>query len=301
MRRALPRAFWRITCHVGQNPGQWPFWFREQCCAVGWAPPEFTLDGESTDRGWTGARNALKKILPGDAIVATLPDNRIGRIGTVVELQIRDDQWNPIVKPNSKHHRGANGRRILVRWDLSLGPPDMNQVVVLPASARIPPALLRKTVQPLPAEMHPTLVAAMDDESNWASIIGQFRMERALSDYIALHPDRLEGGMITHPQLSTLEHAFEDHTRADVVLEDRERRTVVVECKQGSPTTDDVKQVHDYRARLMRGEPRLGPVRAMLVHGGSSRVPSAVAKMAASSGVELVYHELSVLFVNARV
>lgn len=199
MHRQLPAAFWRITCHVGQNPGQWPFWFREQCCAVGWAPPEYTLDGVSDDRVWTGARNALKKIQLGDAIVATLPDNRIGRIGTVVEKRIRDDEWDPIVLPNSRRPFGSNGRRILVRWNLTCGPADMNQIVMLPAQARIPPALLRRTVQPLPVEMHPTIVAAMEDESNWTSIIGRFRMERALSDYIALHPDRLEGGMITHP------------------------------------------------------------------------------------------------------
>ena len=300
MNRATPNALWRVTCHIWQNPGQWPFWYREQCCAVGWAPPEYTLDGPSDDRGWTGARNALKKIQPGDAIVATLPENRVGRIGTVVDKRIRDDEWDPIVPPDARRPTGGNGRRILVRWDLGVGPADMNQVVLLPPASRIAPALLRRTIQPLPLDLYPRIVAAMEDEANWTSIIGRFSMERALSDYIALHPDRLEGGMISHPLLSAREHAFEDHTRADVILEDRTRRTVIVECKQGIPTRQDIAQVAAYRERLMQKQPTLGAVRAMLVHGGSSRVASDVATAAHRHRVELVYHELSVLFINSR-
>jgi hypothetical protein len=297
---SLPSAFWRVTCHVGQNPGQWPAWYREQCCAVGWRPTEYPLRGDTDDKGWVTARNALQRMKAGDAIVASLPDNRVGRLGTIVGLSIEDAEWNPIVAPSKRHPNGENGRRVLVRWDLTVGPDDMNQVVALPPGARIPPQFLRHTVQTLPVEMYPSIRAAMTDESNWTSLIGRFSMEQALSDYIALHPGRLEGGMILHTSLAAREYAFDDRTRADVLLEDRYRRTVVVECKQGHPTPADIAQVSSYRDRLRKAEPGMGELRALLVHGGSSRISPDLAAKAAHAGVELVYHELSVSFVNSR-
>lgn len=293
-------AFWRVHCHVGQNPGQWPFWFREQCCAVGWPPPEYSFDGPSPLRAWSTVRNVLREMKSGDSIVATLPGNRIGRLGTVVSVRGGDHQWDPIVPRDSKRPYGENGRRVLVRWDLTVGPAAAHQVVLLPPGSRIPAYLLHGTARRLPVGMLPVVRSAMLDEANWTSLVGRFSMEAALSDYIALHPERLETGMITHPSLSARELTFDDRTRADVILEDRERRTVVVECKQGTPSMQCVDQASRYRSRLAQAYPHLGDARVILVHGGSSRVNTEVANYSQKHSVELVYHELQVSFINSR-
>lgn len=294
------RNFWRVTCHIGQNPGQWPIWFREQCCAVGWPPSTYGTDRPTSDKGWAIARSALRAIQVGDSIVASLPENRVGRVGTVVDLKVADHEWNPVVPPSDKYPEGDNGRRIIVRWDLSLGPSEMNKVVTLPPPARIPPPYLRKTVQMLPESLYEPITSAMNDESNWGSIVGRFSMERALSDYIALHPERLEGGMVSHPSLIARELAFDNRTRADVILLDRFGRTVVVECKQGVPTASNIDQVDAYRKHLLdERSPPIG-TRAMLVHGGAKRVGEDVLQAASEKNVELVYHELNVTFMNSH-
>lgn len=39
----------------------------------------------------------------------------------------------------------------------------------------------------------------MNDPTNWVSLLGSFRYEKALSDYIANYPNRLEDGLLPHP------------------------------------------------------------------------------------------------------
>lgn len=149
-------SFWRVYCHIGQHPGQWQYWFREQCCAVGWHPPRWEnqtgsgweLEGHAIGNlAWSAARNALNKMRSNDWIVATLPGWRIGRIGRIVRLEVKDEEWNPIVKPRQTIPFGENGRRILVRWDLNLGPDDPSKVVLLPAEARWNPGQARATIR----------------------------------------------------------------------------------------------------------------------------------------------------------
>jgi len=292
--RANPK-FWRVHCHIGHHPGQWQYWFREQCCAVGWAPPEYTLAGVSRDQAWTGARNALVAMQPSDWILASLPDNRVGRLGQVVQC-VRDDTWNPIVPASSKHSRGENGRRILVRWDLTVGPDDPSKVVLLPKEIRFTPGEARATIRSIPIGKLDAIRAAMCDERNWTSVIGNFKLEAALSDYLAMHPGRLESGMISHPSLQARELSFDDRRRADVILQDRNRRTVIAECKQGAPTKACIDQVVHYRAKLCSKHSQALAPRAMLIHGGATRVPPEIADYARRMEVELTHHELRVDF-----
>jgi len=297
------RKFWRVHCHIGDHPGQWQYWFREQCCAVGWVPSKFHLDGKTDDRSWSTARNALIQMKEGDWVVASLPNSRVGRLGEIVKTCIRDDQWKPIVPPTATNPLGDNGRRILVRWDLTCGPDDPSKVVLLPEEVRFSNGQVRATVRQIPLAKLDPIRDAMCDEQNWVSLIGSFSLEAALSDYIALNPNLLEAGMISHLTIKAREHAFADRTRADVILQDRAGRTVVVECKQGPPSATHLKQLMQYRESV-QGKfsdiPNIQDTRAILVHGGSSRVSPEIAQMARDCKIELVYHELRVNFLSSR-
>jgi hypothetical protein len=299
------QRFWRVHCHIGQHPGQWQFWFREQCCAVGWHPPRWRdqegqgweLASESVgDMAWSAARNALRRMQRGDWIVASLPEWRISRIGRVVDLEVQDDKWNPIVRPSPSMPYGENGRRILVRWDLTLGPDDPSKIVQLPENARWNAGQARATIRELPLEKLATIQGAMRDDANWVSLAGAFSMEKALSDYISIYPGRLEAGMIAHPTMGVRELTFQDKSRADVILQDRNGRLVVAECKQNAPSVNDLYQVDGYRKRLR--EEYLGNdiARALLVHGGAKRVHPEVVSCAKELKIELVYFELQVNF-----
>jgi hypothetical protein len=301
--------FWRVHCHIGQHPGQWQYWFREQCCAVGWHPPEWRghvgegwqLESHSIgDPAWSAARNALCQMKPGDWIAASLPEWRIGRLGRVVALEVKDHEWNPIVRPSREMLYGENGRRILVRWDLTLGPEDPSKVVLLPVDSRWNSGEGRGTIRELPSVKFGRITAAMKDETNWVSLAGAFSMEKALSDYLAIFPSRLEAGMIAHPSGEVRERTFKDRSRVDVILQDRNGRLVVAECKQNAPSLNDLEQVDGYRKRIHEERPELGPARALLVHGGASRVHPDIAKRARELNIELVYFELQVNFSASR-
>lgn len=302
--------FWRVHCHIGHHPGQWQYWFREQCCAVGWHPthwrdldsPEgWQLNGDSVgDRDWATTRNALRRMRSGDWIAASLPGLRVGRVGRVVELEVQDDEWDPIVAPSRQMPFGENGRRILVRWDLTLGPDDPSKVVLLPLDSRWNSGEGRGTIRELPSTTFARIIAAMRDQANWVSLAGAFSIEKALSDYLAIFPARLEAGMIAHPSGDVREKTFQDKSRADVILQDRNSGLVVAECKQNAPSLNDLDQVDGYRKRIQEERPELGPARALLVHGGASRVHPEIAKRARELGIELVYFELQVNFSESR-
>ncbi|MDQ3288440.1 MAG: hypothetical protein M3Q42_09305 [Pseudomonadota bacterium] len=106
--------------------------------------------------------------------------------------------------------------------------------------------------------------------------------------------------MLGHPSLQATELRFPDGTRADVVLQDREGKIVVVECKQGAPSEAALRQVDGYRQHLRNELPDYPEPRAMIVHGGSRRVASSVEAEASRLKIELVYFELQVNFVNSH-
>ena len=56
-------------------------------------------------------------------------------------------------------------------------------------------------------------------------------------------------------------------SRSDVLLIDRNERPVVVECKQGAPALEHVRQIRNYMKNLCR-ETGKKP-RGILVHGGA--------------------------------
>ena len=184
-----------------------------------------------------------------------------------------------------------------MRWDLNVGPLNQDLVIALPANCRFSRGELRSTISKIRSQSIEKLKRVMNDQENWVGLISHFDYEVALSGYIAAYPHRLEDGLETHPNDRVRERVFRDRTRADLLLLDRSGRPVVVECKQGSPTVDNLKQLRHYLDLLKEETGEEG--RGILVHGGSRNVRNDVLLQAkAKPVIEMVQHKLDVEFMK---
>jgi hypothetical protein len=210
-------------------------------------------------------QKALKKLEVGDQIVVTLRGHRIVRIGEVTGAKFAEIYWDPLVPPSRASPDGEIGRRILVRWDMLTGPDNRDQVVLLPAGSRFNSGQLRSTICELGSGELAKLKGVMNDPTNWVGLDTHFDYESALQGCIAAYPHRLEDGLLPHPDKKVREQVFKDRTRSDVLLIDREETPVVVECKQGQPSSENLKQLRSYMghvAKITDKKPR-----GILVHG----------------------------------
>ncbi|TXH69907.1 MAG: DUF91 domain-containing protein [Lysobacteraceae bacterium] len=296
-------GLWKVFCEERSYPGQWLLWYQHQCAAFGWPPGagyQFQ-GGGNTGLGWSRVRNALSEMKRDDWVLIALPGNRVGRLGRIVEKKVMDNQWEPLVLPGRDYPHGENGRRILLRWDMTVGPIDREWVIDLPGRCRLSAGELRPTISRVSSLTIERLREVMCDSANWVRLSGTFRHESALSDYIAAYPHRLEEGMVPHPNKRVRENTFPDRTRADVILLDRMDRTVVVECKQGAARPEHVAQLRKYLDWMKTGFPELGALRGVLVYGGSRRIADDTLREASKPpGIELAHHELSVDFMHGN-
>lgn len=265
----MKKQYWKICCDEKQKPGLWQRWFKNQCAAVGWRiKPGYPLEGPTKSQSWARARKALKQIKPGDMILVQLKDNRVGRVGEVIRNEIGEDKWNPLIPPSKDHSHGRQGSRIAVRWDLTVGPMDAGTVVLLPKGSQLPSNVARPTICLLKPKLYESVVEAMKDERNWVGLQGRFKYEKALSDFIANFPYRLEDDLLPFPDVKVREKAFSDHSRSDVLLIDGKNTPVVVECKQDTPTLQDIQQLRGYMKKFERLTGM--KTRGILVHGGAT-------------------------------
>ena len=293
----IMKNLWKITCMEDKFPGMWQRWFINQCVAVGWPGAwGYKLNGKSKKRGWSTARNRLNEMEIGDYIIVALKGHKVGRLGTIYEKLIEDDNWNPLVPPTHKNPDGEMGRRINVRWLLDVGPFDHDLVVQLPEGTTFTQGELRPTISQINSISVKALIKIMKDFSNWVSLLGKFGNEKALSDYLATYPNHLENGLLPYPEAKIREHIFKDKTRLDVLLIDKDNVPVVVECKQHSPTKGDIKQIRNYMAHI-QSELDVPTVRGILVHGGAPKLCSDIDQYATGRPkVEIVSYQLSVNF-----
>jgi hypothetical protein len=295
-------TLWKVYCEEEKYPGMWQRWFLEQCVGIGWPPQhKYRIDGPTKEgKGWRHARKALKAIEIGDHVVVALHGHRVGRIGEVTGKAISDAEWNPLVPKSGVRPEGEMGRRILVRWDLTIGPESRDMVVKLPPIAQLNLGELRSTIAKVRSQSIPQLTDAMKDSANWVGLLTHFRYEKALSDYIAAYPHRLEDGLFAYPDKRVRERVFRDRSRLDVLLIDRKNNTpVIVECKQGHPTSADLKQIRHYMA-LLREETDV-PSRGILVHGGARKLRTDIAAEARKNPkVEIVKYSLNVDFASSN-
>lgn len=243
---------------------------------------------------WKKMRNSLAAMRPGDIVVAMLPDARVGRIGEIVRMEIEDHQWSPIIQRKAAMPFGENGRRILVRWNLVLGPENFDTVTRLPKGLR---NFGQHAISWLDEGRYMHLAAAVADARNWEPFYGNFRFETALSDYIAMHPYRLQDGLRINRDVKKFrECSLSSGGRIDVVLEDRARVPVLVECKQEGVVESHIHQLTNYLKKFHDDYPYLPVPRGILVHGGSRRVDAKLRDLANDQGISLVHHELRVDF-----
>jgi len=276
-------TLWKINCMEDGYPGMWHRWYRHQCVAVGWyAKWGYRLEGPAKDdQGWARARSALQRIAVGDQVVVALRGHRVGRIGQVTGKLIGDEHWDPLVPRTKRDPDGEMGRRVLVRWDMTAGPDSRDQVVLLPDGLRFTAGELRPTIAEIRSISIKDVRDAMNDRTNWIGLLSHFPYEKALSDFIAAYPHRLEDGLVLHPSEKIRERVFDDRTRLDVLLIDREERPVIVECKQHSPTVADLGQLRHY-LKLLKKETEQEP-RGILVHGGATKLRTDVVTTAAGT------------------
>jgi Endonuclease NucS len=294
-------TLWKINCMENKFPGMWQRWYRNQCVAVGWRSTwGYPLTGPMprTDYGWSRTRNALQRIKIGDYVVVSLRGNRVGRLGRVTDRQFADTDWRPLVPPGlgaGDREEGEMGRRILVRWDLTVGPDDRDMVVRMPKGSQFTNGELRPTLSEIKSLSVSELTEVMADRGNWESLLAHFDYEKALSGYIATYPYHLEDGLTQHPNQKVREKVYDDRTRSDVILLDRGGMTVIVECKQRQPEAKDVEQLRRYIRGFYR-ETKL-KARGILVHGGSKKLHADV-EVAASKApkIEVIQHSLTVAF-----
>lgn len=292
-------TLWKINCAENHHPGLWQRWFRHQCVAVGWHSKwGYSLSGPTDNRGWKVARNALSKMKIGDYIVVSLSGHRIGRLGQITSKSIEDKDWDPLVPSTREDPEGEMGRRVLVRWDMTVGPEDRDMVVLLPEGARLTQGELRPTISEIRSISMEKIKSAMNDQSNWVGLLSHFDYESALSSYIAAYPHHLEDGLTQHPNERIRERVFKDKSRLDVILLDRDEKAVIVECKQGQPTVENIKQLQNYIRHLKKETDK--EARGILVHGGSRRLHRDVKEAAQKApAIEIVQHALKVEFAES--
>lgn len=242
--------------------------------------------------GMSAAKNACAAMRPGDKIAVQLLGNKVGRIGEIVRVEA--DKWRPLIPISKQHRYGEMGRHILVRWDLLNGPPSSEHVIELPPEARFTPGIRRATICRMPPALYRRIAKVAKDRRYWVHYSPHvFAEEQAISDYLATYPEKLEDGLQPHPSREVREKVFPDKTRADVLLLDRAGKPVIVECKQGTPTKENVDQLRSY---LRHGCREFGNYpRGILVHGGAGTLLPVVRRaIRKRPRIEVVRYSLAV-------
>lgn len=291
-------SYWKIYCMEHDWPGLWRRFFRHQVVTIGFPPGSgYKLTGKS--RPWSRVRNGIQKLKVGDQVVVQLHHNRVGRIGTILEIKIDDKDWNPLVPKSTKHHTGEMGRRILVKWDLVNGPIDQDLVIQLPPGARLSKGLVRSAISELSCDIFKKIECAVADKSNWTNISPHaFSLEKSISDYIAAYPHRLEDGLQPYPDKAVREHIFSDKRRADVLLLDNKENPVIVECKQHTPMIKDMEQLHSYMKKIKAIVER--PARGILVYSGAAKLPPEVVQFARREEIGVFQYSITVGFTEVH-
>ena len=289
-------TLWKFHCQEDSYPGLWRLWFTNQCVAVNFPPYWAARAGRAK---WKTTKKLIHQIRPGHMVVASLPERRIGRLGTVVSVDI--DLWDPLVPESDEENEGEFGHRVSVRWDLLNSPDNMDLLVQLPEDFTLNRYESRHAVATITSRSTKKFQEVMANPANWVGLAGRFGYESALSDYIALHPDRLESGLQAQPNkklrekvLRVREKMFGDRSRLDVLLRDRQDNPVIVECKQESPSIEDVNQLRRYVKRLKKEIDE--QARGILVHGGARRIDRKVLHEARKHRVDVVQYKLDVQF-----
>src|SRR5271166_3615926 len=280
-------SYWIVVCpEPSVQGGVWARWYKDNCVAVGWPPPEWTFEGGTESNGWEWTRDRLKQVKIGDKIVPFLLRWRIGPVGTVTGLQIADSEWNPTVEQGKYADNPDEpelGRRILVNWDIA-GMPPGGKAALVPVATRPNRPLARRTIEELLPDQYERLCSVLGDATNWVDIITTVEhsteseltarpspppssislLERDLQKFLSRNLHLIEAGLVPHPEYQ-LEEYQTDVGRIDLLCQDAAGRWVVIELKADWADDNAVGQVLGYMGWVKDNLPNGSSVRGILI------------------------------------
>jgi hypothetical protein len=293
-------SYWIVICPEPYvRGGVWARWYRENCVAAGWPPPNWSLDGQTEDVGWAFARNRLKEIRPGDKVIPFLLKWRIGPVGTVREVKAADADWNQTVEKGnySGSIEWELGRRLLVTWEQAEMPPD-GKCALVPPDQRPHSPLSKHAIERLPAETFQRLCAVLSNRLNWIDVAPTVKesqpdttdieappplpdaelalLERDLQKFLSRNLEVIEKGMAPDPDYQ-LEEYTTDVGRMDFLCKDVQNNWVVVELKADWARDDAVGQILGYMSWAKDYLPNGSTVRGIIIcKNTTERVKAAI-------------------------
>jgi hypothetical protein len=298
-------AYWIVICPEPLvRGGVWMRWYRESCVAVGWYPPTWSFEGQGDNtEGWAYARNRLKEIRVGDKVIPFLLKWRIGPVGTVREIKVKDTDWNPTVGKGD--YAGSEewglGRRILVTWEQAGMPPN-GMIATVPADQRSGgrQPLARHTIEQLSVEQFKSLCSVLSAKENWDDItIGPGSsvndgssetevpppppspaalslLERDLQKFLSRNLDVIEKGLKPDPEYQLEEYSI-DVGRIDLLCKDSRGNWVIIELKADWAGDDAVGQILGYMSWAREHLPNGATVRGIIVcKNATGRIRAAI-------------------------
>jgi Endonuclease NucS len=292
----MPR-YWIVICPEPEvRGGLWSRWVHEKCVAVGWPPSEYSFDGPTESQGWAWVRDRLAEMSPGDRVIPFLLRWRIGPVGTIRALRVRDDEWAPTVGEgvySANPEAPELGRRIDVEWDVEAMPPP-GKVAAVPIEKRGKKPLARHTVEELSEGQFLELVQVLGNQQTWVDLgepralppalprspedRGLSLLERDLQKFLARNLNLVELGLRASPEYQ-LEELITDVGRLDLFCQDKDARFVVIELKAGTAGDDVIGQIGGYMSWVKDNVAGGDTVRGIIICGDATPRTRAAAKM----------------------
>jgi len=218
----------------------------------------------------------------GDKLIPFLLKNRLGPVGTIRNLRVRDADWAPTV-PLGDYSANPDepelGRRIDVSWDSDAGPTD-GRVALIPPEKRTKKAVALHTVEEVSAARFGELVEILRDQRTWITLRvppsdppilpcppeeALSVLERDLQRFLARNLDRIEPGLKPTSEYQLEEQIADPVGRLDLFCQDRSGAYVVVELKTGTASNDVIGQIAGYMSWVKDNVAKSAPVRGIII------------------------------------
>jgi hypothetical protein len=288
----MPQNYWAVICNEPGAPGVWKTWLAENCVAIGWPPPKYSLEGPTDKPGWDSARAFAQRVSPGDIVIPYLLRYRFGIPGEVVKAAVADSEWNPTV-PKGEYADNPDepelGRRLHVKW-LESGVPPRDKIAVVPPPDRTSGGMVKKTIFPLRPDIYARFMEIIGDPANWQSYSATKQtdlsdeqpepstepesgklaiQETLLRSILAKNLGRIELGLGPHPDYPKLEEVVFDLGRLDLLCMDSKQRTTIVELQLGSLDDGHIGKVCRYFGWFAAKYPE--KIRAILLYESATQ------------------------------
>ena len=180
--RKAMSGYWIVICPVERMRTSfgslWIRLYEKHCVAVGLDPhKKYSLEGRTRKGGpgWELCRKRLKRIGIGDKVIPYAKKWRLGNVGTVMSIEVADDQWSPTLRAEESERGKADlGRRIVVEWEEHRMPPNGLLAKIPKRNRPRKPhgQVVRQTLTPIRPAKFKTLCSILSNSSNWVNTTG---------------------------------------------------------------------------------------------------------------------------------